>query len=116
MVGKFNLNEIYSLLSYQANRTMSKLYEVENIYQDDNKFLKEPQFNLKISSYIDYLEEKNERPKYPRPLPYEWNYSDVELFVSANIIGNYEKWNKFIPEQIYDLWINSFCNRNKGTL
>jgi hypothetical protein len=84
MVSKFNLNEIYSLLIYQANKTMSKLYEVENIYNYDNKFVKEPQFNLKISSYLDYLEERNEKPKYSRALPEDWNYSDVELFVSAN--------------------------------
>lgn len=58
MISKFNLNEIYSLLSYQANKTMSKLYEVENIYKDNNKFVKEPLFNLKILSYLDYLEEK----------------------------------------------------------
>lgn len=105
MISKFNLNEIYSLLSYQANKTMSRLYEVENIYNDDNKFVKEPQFNLKISSYLDYLEGKNEKPKYPRVLPEDWNYSDIELFVSANIIGNYERWDKFTPKQIYNIWL-----------
>lgn len=104
MINKFNLNEIYSLLSYQANKTMSRLYEVENIYNDDNKFVKEPQFNLKISSYLDYLEEKNEKPKYPRALPEDWNYSDIELFVSANIIGNYERWDKLTPDQVFLLW------------
>jgi len=104
MISKFNLNEIYSLLSYQANKTMSRLYEVENIYNDDNKFVKEPQFNLKISSYLDYLEVKNEKPKYPRALPEDWNYSDIELFVSANIIGNYERWDKLTPGQVFSLW------------
>ncbi len=105
MISKFNLNEIYSLLSYQANKTMSRLYEVENIYNDDNKFVKEPQFNLKISSYLDYLEDKNEKPKYPRALPVDWNYSDIELFISSNIIGKYERWSKFTPDQILALWI-----------
>lgn len=105
MVSKFNLNEIYSILSYQANKTMSKLYELENIYNDGNEFIKVAQFNLKISSYLDYLEEKNEKPKYPRALPEDWNYSDIELFISANVMGNYEEWSKFTPGQILALWI-----------
>lgn len=107
MIKKYDLQHIYSLLSYQANMTTSKLYNLENSNDSDANFIKENIYANKIATYLDKLDKDNEKPKYPRSLPENWTYSEVELFISANIIGNYERWDKFTPNEILALWIEA---------
>lgn len=104
MLKRYNLNEIYGLLSYQAKISASYLYDIEHSKSGYNKNIV---FGREISKGIDYLQSKNENPKYPKPLPENWTYSEVELFISANIIGNYERWDKFTPNEILALWIEA---------
>ena len=106
MLRKYNLNEIYSLLNYQSTMAASRLYEIEHSNSSGN-WHQDMVFGVKISSSIDYLESKNQKPKYPKLLPENWNYSEVELFISANVIGNYEKWEKFTPSEILALWLQA---------
>ena len=54
---------------------------------------------------MDYLERKNEKHKHPRPLPLDWVTSEIELFVSMNIIKGYQKWEKYTPEEITSEWL-----------
>lgn len=102
MLKKYNLNEIYNLLSYQAKISASYLYDIEHSKSGYNKNMV---FGREISKGIDYLQSKNESPKYSKPLPENWIYSEIEIFIIANIIKNYEKWHKFTPDQILAMWI-----------
>lgn len=104
MTKKYDLKHIYSLLLYQANMTASKLYDLSNSSEGNSNLIKENIYALKIASYLDKLEKDNEKPKYPCLLPENWTYSEVELFVSAHIIGNYEKWENFTTNEILALW------------
>lgn len=107
MIKKYDLQHIYSLLVYQANMTASKLYDLSNSSVSNANFIKENIYANKIASYLDKLEKNNEKPKYARLLPENWTYSEVELFVSAHIIGNYEKWEKYTINEILALWSDS---------
>ena len=107
MIKKYDLQHIYNLLLYQANMTASKLYDLSNSSESNSNFIKETIYANKIASYLDKLERDNEKPKYPQILPENWTYSGVELFVSAHIIGNYEKWEKFTINEILALWSDS---------
>ena len=69
-------------------------------------FIKVHIYRKKISSFLDYLESKNENPKYPKALPVEWSTSEIELFVSMHIIKNYQKWEKFTPNEIIESWLS----------
>ena len=102
MLKKYNLNEIYSLLSYQATMATSRLYEIEHSKSGYNKNIV---FGREISKSLDYLQSKTENPKYSKPLPENWTFSEIEIFIIANIIKNYEKWHKFTPDQILIKWI-----------
>ncbi|MDC5511495.1 hypothetical protein NRA54_17940, partial [Acinetobacter baumannii] len=94
----------YSLLLYQANITASKLYDLSNSSEGNSNLIKKNIYALKIASYLDKLEKDNEKIRYSRQLPENWTYSEVELFVSAHIIGNYEKWENFTTNEILALW------------
>ncbi|WP_228147111.1 hypothetical protein [Acinetobacter sp. ANC 3832] len=107
MIKKYDLQHIYSLLLYQANMTASKLYDLSNSSVSNANFIKENIYANKIASYLDKLEKNNEKPKYARLLPENWTYSEVELFISAHIIGNYEKWEKYTSNEILALWSDS---------
>ena len=102
MLNKYNLNEIYRLLIYQAKISASYLYDIEHSKSGYNKNMV---FGREISRRLDYLQSKNESLKYSKPLPENWNYSEIEIFIIANIIKNYEKWHKFTPDQILAMWI-----------
>ncbi len=111
MLKKYNLNEIYSVLDYQAKMAASRLYEIEHS-KNSNIFHKDTIFAMKISSAIDFLQMRNEKPKYPKPLLENWTYSEVEVFISSTIIRNCEKWHKFIPDEILALWVESVGMQN----
>lgn len=96
--------------------TASKLYDLSNSSVSNANFIKENIYANKIASYLDKLEKNNEKPKYPRLLPENWTYSEIELFVSAHIIGDYEKWEKYTPDEILNFWIESTDMKNDATI
>lgn len=81
-----------------------------------SRFSREYVFPHYISSYLDYLESKNQNPKYPRNLPDNWVYSEIELFISSSIIGHYQKWDKFTPKEIQAIWFESTKASNDDIL
>lgn len=112
MLKKFDLQHILSLLYYQGKMTASRLYDLEHSDDTNAKFQKDYVFGNKISSYLDYLEKMNDKPKYSRSLPENWTFSEIEMFVIKHIIGNYEKWDKFTPDEILALWVESVGMQN----
>lgn len=112
MLKMFDLQHILSLLYYQGKMSASRLYDLEHSDDPNTKFQKDLVFGNKISSYLDYLEKKNEKPKYPKSLPENWTFSEIEMFVIKHIIGNYEKWDKFTPDEILTLWVESAGMQN----
>lgn len=105
MVSIFNLNDCFAIVFYQAKETSALLNKMRSDDINQYRFTKMHLFRVKISSYIDHLERKNEKPKYSRPLPMEWITSEVELFVSMNIIKGYQKWEKLMPKEIVSEWL-----------
>ncbi|WP_257222334.1 hypothetical protein [Acinetobacter sp. YH1901136] len=104
MLLKYDLQHILSLFWYQSKFVGDRLRTLELSGGENARFIKDTVFAKKISTYLDYLDHKDEKPKYPRNLPGNWTYSEIELFVSAHIIGNYEKWEKYTPSEILALW------------
>lgn len=113
MLKKFDLQHILSLLYYQGKMTASRLYDLEHSDDANAKFQKDYVFGNKISSYLDYLDKVNEKPKFSRSLPENWTFSEIEMFVIKHIIGNYEKWDKFTPDEILALWVESVGMQNE---
>lgn len=113
MLRKFDLQHILSLLSYQGKMSASRLYDLEHSDDPNAKFQKDLVFGNKISSYLDHLEKKNEQPKFSRSLPENWTFSEIEMFVIKHIIGNYEKWDKFTPDEILALWVETVGMHNE---
>lgn len=107
MLLKYDLQHVLAIFMYMAKQTAADLYDLSQKIFDVKLFMKEPIFGRHLASYLDHLERKNEKPKYPRQLPENWTYSEIELFVSANVIGNYEKWEKFTPNEILSLWMEA---------
>lgn len=112
MIKMFDLQHILSLLYYQGKMAASRLYDIEHSDDANARFQKDYVFGNRISSYLDYLEKKNEKPKYSRSLPENWTFSEIEMFVIKHIIGNYEKWDKFTPDEILALWVESVGMQN----
>lgn len=112
MIKMFDLQHILSLLYYQGKMAASRLYDIEHSDDTNARFQKDYVFGNRISSYLDYLEKKNEKPKYSRSLPENWTFSEIEMFVIKHIIGNYEKWDKFTPDEILALWVESVGMQN----
>lgn len=107
MLTRYNLNDSFSLLNYQSRETMAYLYELHAKDKYSFSYKKYNVYRMKISSYLNHLEFKDEKPKYPRDLPLEWSISEVELFVSMHIIKNYQKWEKFTPSEIIEMWLSA---------
>ncbi|MCH4244534.1 hypothetical protein [Acinetobacter gerneri] len=107
MLRKYDLQHVWSIIFYQAKQAASELYDMEFNQHSKSRFSRDYVFPYHISSYLDYLESKNQNPKYPRKLPDNWVYSEIELFVSSSIIGHYQKWDKFTPKQIQAMWLES---------
>jgi|GEM_PF-1104714 len=104
MIRKYDLQHVWSIIFYQAKQAASELYDMEFNQRSKSRFSREYVFPHHISSYLDYLESKNQNPKYPRNLPDNWVYSEIELFISSSVIGHYQKWDKFTPKEIQALW------------
>lgn len=107
MLLKYDLQHVLAIFMYMAKQTAADLYDMSQKIFDVKLFMKEPIFGRHLASYLDHLERKNEKPKYPRQLPENWTYSEIELFVSAQVIRNYEKWEKFTPHEILSLWMEA---------
>lgn len=106
MTSNYGLNYCYSILSYQASKTASVLHVMSSSCTPNYNFIKAHIYRKKISSFLDHLESKDENPKYPKALPVEWSTSEIELFVSMHIIKNYQKWEKFTPNEIIESWLS----------
>ncbi|MDV2485357.1 MULTISPECIES: hypothetical protein [Acinetobacter] len=74
-------------LPYQSKFVGDRLRTLELSGDEDARFIKDTVFAKKISTYSDYLDHKDEKPKYPRNLPGNWTYSEIELFVSAQLLA-----------------------------
>lgn len=113
MLKKFNLENIFSVFSYQAKMTKSRLYELEHGGYSNAKYQKDYVFEKKISSYLNFLEKKNEKPKFSIGLSEYWKTSEIEIFVSKYVTCDNNKWDKFTPNEILALWVEAVGMRNE---
>ena len=87
MLLKNDLQHILILFWYQSKFVGDRLRTLELSGDENARFIKDTVFAKKISTYLDYLDHKDEKPKYPRNLPGNWTYSEIELFVSAQLLA-----------------------------
>ncbi len=112
MLNSFNLRYIFSILAYQAKEASAELYKIEHQGDSNYKFRKNHVFRYKLASYLTHLLQKKQNPKFDRDLPIDWTYSELENFISAQIIGNYEHWEVYTPDEILALWVESVGMQN----
>ncbi len=72
---------------YQSKFVGDRLRTLELSGDEDARFIKDTVFAKKISTYLGLFNHKDEKPKYPRNLPGNWTYSEIELFVSAQLLA-----------------------------
>ena len=72
MLLKYDLQHILSLFWYQSKFVGDRLRTLELSGDENARFIKDTVFAKKISTYLDYLDHKDEKPKYPRNLPGNW--------------------------------------------
>ena len=88
------------------------MYKIEHQGDSNYKFRKNHVFRYKLASYLTHLLQKKQNPKFDRDLPIDWTYSELENFISAQIIGNYEHWEVYTPDEILALWVESVGMQN----
>lgn len=113
MLNNFNLRYIFSILAYQAKEASAELYKIEHDGDSNYRFKKNHIFRYKLANYLTHLLQKNKNPKFDRDLPKEWTYSELENFIAAQVIGNYEHWEVYTPEQILALLVQSIGMQNE---
>lgn len=113
MLNSFNLRYIFSILAYQAKEASAELYKIEHEGDSNYRFRKNHIFRYKLANYLTHLLQNNKNPKFDRALPKEWTYSELENFIAAQVIGNYEHWEVYTPAQILALWVESVGMHNE---
>lgn len=107
MLKKYNLQIIWNVIKYQADKAASLLYEIEHNERQKAQYSRESVFSNQLTRYLSYLESNNKHPQYATSLPTHWIYSEIELFVGMSLIGNDQKWDKYTPQEIITLWFES---------
>ncbi|WP_335968406.1 hypothetical protein [Acinetobacter bereziniae] len=107
MVKRFNLRYIFSIVAYQAKEASAELYRIEHGGDISFRFKKNHIFRYKLCNYLTYLLQKKQNPKFDRDLPNEWTYSELEVFIAAQVVRNYEHWEFYTPDQILAIWAES---------
>lgn len=86
MLLKYDLQHILSLFWYQSKFVGDRLRTLELSGDENARFIKDTAFAKKISTYLDYLDHKDENLSI-RGIFLNWTYSEIELFVSAQLLA-----------------------------
>ncbi|MBP2809148.1 hypothetical protein J8640_03715 [Acinetobacter baumannii] len=101
----FDLEHSYSLLFYQAKLLAGDLF-IEKIKNELDYEKHENKYSNKISSYVKYLVDSQKKPNYPKKLPDNWQFSQIEQFVSLSFFDNQHNWAGMSTKEIISTWLS----------
>ncbi|WP_252099339.1 hypothetical protein [Acinetobacter baumannii] len=101
----FDLEHSYSLLFYQAKLLAGDLF-IEKIKDEIDHEKHKNKYSNKISSYIKYLVDSNKKPNYPKKLPDNWQFSQIEQFISLRFFDNQHNWTGMNTKEIISTWLS----------
>ncbi|MFC3171939.1 hypothetical protein ACFOGQ_13485 [Acinetobacter vivianii] len=102
----FNLEVIHNILSKCARETAADLYIIEKSKNNKDFFKVNNIYKQKISLDFEKLIKKNYPVLYSRNLPNNWVFSEEELFINTYIIESDQKWSKYTPKEILNMWLD----------
>ncbi|MGR6842479.1 hypothetical protein [Acinetobacter baumannii] len=101
----FDLEHSYSLLFYQAKLLAGDLF-IEKIKNELDYEKHENKYSNKIASYVKYLVDSQKKPNYPKKLPDNWQFSQIEQFVSLSFFDNQHNWAGMSTKEIISTWLS----------
>lgn len=101
----FDLEHSYSLLFYQAKLLAGDLF-IEKIKDEIDHEKHKNKYSNKIASYIKYLVDSKKKPNYPKKLPDNWQFSQIEQFVSLSFFDNHHNWAGMNTREIVSTWLS----------
>lgn len=105
MIQKYNLEVIYNILNYCAGKATSRLYLIEKSKGNKYLFQEKHIYRLEVSFMFEKLIKSDNPILYTKNLPYNWVFSEEELFINTYIIGGDQKWCKYTPKEILSMWL-----------
>lgn len=105
MINKYNLEVIYNILNYCAGKATSRLYLIEKLKGNKSLFQEKHIYRLEVSFMLEKLLKSDNPVLYTKNLPYNWVFSEEELFINTYIIGGDQKWCKYTPKEILSMWL-----------
>lgn len=101
----FDLEHSYSLLFYQAKLLAGDLF-IEKIKDEIDHEKHKNKYSNKIASYIKYLVDSKKKPNYPKKLPDNWQFSQIEQFISLSFFDNQHNWAGMNTKEIISTWLS----------
>ncbi|MFW2100511.1 hypothetical protein [Acinetobacter johnsonii] len=101
----FDLEHSYSLLFYQAKLLAGDLF-IEKIKGELDHEKHENKYSNKIASYVKNLADSQKKPNYPKKLPDNWQFSQIEQFVSLSFFDNQLNWAGMSTKEIISTWLS----------
>ncbi|MCL6694841.1 hypothetical protein [Acinetobacter baumannii] len=101
----FDLEHSYSLLFYQAKLLAGDLF-IEKIKDEIDHEKHKNKYSNKIASYIKYLVYSKKKPNYPKKLPDNWQFSQIEQFISLSFFDNQHNWAGMNTKEIISTWLS----------
>jgi len=101
----FDLEHSYSLLFYQAKMLAGDLF-IEKMKDEIDHEKHKNKYSNKIASYIKYLVDSKKKPNYPKKLPDNWHFSQIEQFISLNFFDNQHNWAGMNTKEIISAWLS----------
>lgn len=108
----FDLEHSYSLLFYQAKLLAGDLF-IEKIKDEIDHEKHKNKYSNKIASYIKYLVDSNKKPNYPKKLPDNWQFSQIEQFISLSFFDNQHNWAGMNTKEIISTWLSKVAIKSE---
>lgn len=106
MARNYNLEVIFNLLIYCAETTKSKLYLINELKDYESLTGKKHIYRNHVSSRLEKLLKNNYPVLYAKNLPNNWVFSEEELFINTYIIESDQRWSKYNPKEILNMWLD----------
>jgi hypothetical protein len=105
MIRTYNLEVIYNILNYCVGKATSRLYLIEKSKDDKSCFQEKHIYRQEVSFMFEKLLKSDYPVLYTKKLPCNWVLSEEELFVNTYIIEGDQKWCKYTPQEILNMWL-----------
>lgn len=97
---------------YQAKLLAGDLF-IEKIKDEIDHEKHKNKYSNKIASYIKYLVDSNKKPNYPKKLPDNWQFSQIEQFISLSFFDNQHNWAGMNTKEIISTWLSKVAIKSE---